>query len=172
MIAGVNPLVRAAFGFDAATSTLVTWTTRAYLLTLTGYCIQEIAGRAFYARRKPLFPLYAVGLRLALFILIGIVGITFFRQVGAPIIALAEIVLLVEAIVLFAWLSRRTHQPLSVWTAVIRGVAAALLGGVVTYFVALYLPGSAVLTALLGMVAGGLVALPLIWPEIKLLLKL
>jgi putative peptidoglycan lipid II flippase len=172
MIAGINPLVRAAFGFDAATSTLVTWTTRAYLLTLTGYCIQEIAGRAFYARREPFFPLYAVGLRLALFILIGIVGITFFRQVGAPIIALAEIALLVEAIVLFAWLSRRTHQPLSVWTAVIRGVAAALLGGVVTYFVALYLPGSAVLTALLGMVAGGLVALPLIWPEIKLLLKL
>jgi hypothetical protein len=31
------------------------------------------------------------------------------------------------------------------------------------------MPGSAVLTALLGMVVGGLVALPFIWSEIKLL---
>ena len=172
MIAGINPLVRAAFGFDAATSTLVTWTTRAYLLTLTGYCIQEIAARAFYARKEPLFPLYAVGLRLLLFIGIGIVGITFFRQIGAPVIAFAEIALLIEAIVLFTWLSRRTHEPLRVWSAVSRGVAAALLGGALAYLVALYVPGSAVLTALLGMAAGGLAALPLIWSEIKLLLKL
>ena len=60
MAAGINPLVRAAFGFDAETSTLVTWTTRAYLLTLTGYSIQEIAARSFYARKEPMFPLYAV----------------------------------------------------------------------------------------------------------------
>ena len=172
MIAGINPLVRAAFGFDAATSTLVTWTTRAYLLTLTGYCIQEIAGRSFYARKEPLFPLYAVGLRLALFIMIGIIGITLFRQIGAPIIAFAEIALLIEAIVLFTWLGKRTHQPLRVWSPIVRGVAAALLGGAIAYLVALYLPGSAVLTALLGMVVGGLAALPLIWSEIRLLVKL
>ncbi len=48
LAAGINPLVRAVFGFDAATSTLITWTTRAYLLTLTGYAIQEIAARSFY----------------------------------------------------------------------------------------------------------------------------
>ncbi len=172
MIAGINPLVRAAFGFDPATSTLVTWTTRAYLLTLTGYCIQEIAGRSFYARKEPLFPLYAVGLRLALFIMIGILGITFFREIGAPVIALAEIALLIEAIVLFTWLGQRTHQPLRVWSPVVRGGAAAVLGGAIAYLVALYMPGSAVLTALLGMVVGGLAALPLIWSEIKLLLKL
>ncbi|NJC96590.1 MAG: hypothetical protein FIB03_09685, partial [Anaerolineae bacterium] len=33
MAAGINPLVRAVFGFDEATSTLITWTTRASLLT-------------------------------------------------------------------------------------------------------------------------------------------
>ncbi|HQU35676.1 MAG TPA: lipid II flippase MurJ, partial [Anaerolineales bacterium] len=53
MAAGINPLVRVAFGFAAETSTLITWTTRAYLLTLTGYSIQEIASRSFYARKKP-----------------------------------------------------------------------------------------------------------------------
>jgi putative peptidoglycan lipid II flippase len=172
LAAGVNPLVRAVFGFDAETSTLITWTTRAYLLTLTGFSIQEIAARSFYARKEPMFPLYAVILRLAIFLLIGIAGITWFRNVGAPIIALAEIALLIESIVLFSWLSKRMHEPLNVWSAVGRGVVAALVGGVTAYGLALYLPGSAVITALLGMVIGGLVALPFIWSEIKLLLKL
>jgi putative peptidoglycan lipid II flippase len=172
MAAGINPLVRAAFGFDLETSTLVTWTTRAYLLTLTGYSIQEIAARSFYARKEPMFPLYAVVLRLVLFIAIGILGITYFRQIGAPVIAFAEIALLIESIVLFRWLSKRTHEPLRVWNAVLKGLAAALLGGVTAYVVAVSVPGSAVLTALLGITVGGLVALPFIWSEIKLLLKL
>ena len=172
MAAGINPLVRAAFGFDAETSTLVTWTTRAYLLTLTGYSIQEIAARSFYARKEPMFPLYAVILRLTLFVGIGILGITYFREIGAPVIALAEIALLIESIMLFTWLSKRTHEPLRVWSAVLKGLAAALVGGVTAYLLAVYVPGSAVLTALLGMVLGGLVTLPFIWSEVKLLFKL
>jgi putative peptidoglycan lipid II flippase len=172
MAAGIHPLVRVVFGFDEATTTLVTWSTRAYLLTLTGFSIQEIAARSFYARKEPLFPLYAVALRLAIFIAVGIAGITFFRNIGAPVIAFAEIALLIESIVLLSWLSKRMHEPLRVWSAVLRGLGAALIGGVIAYGAALYLPGSAVLTALLGMVAGGLVALPMIWPEVRLLLKL
>lgn len=172
MAAGINPLVRAVFGFDAGTSTLITWTTRAYLLTLTGYAIQEIAARSFYARKEPYFPLYAVGIRLALFISIGVLGITVFRNIGAPVIAFAEIALLIESIILFAWLSRRLHTPLVVWSAVGKGVVAALIGGVTAYGLAVIVPGSAVVTALLGMVVGGLVSLPIIWSEIKLLLKL
>src|SRR5512138_2936240 len=125
LAAGINPLVRAVFGFDAATSTLITWTTRAYLLTLTGYAIQEIAARAFYARKEPLFPLYAVLIRLTIFIVIGITGVTLFRRIGAPMIAFAEIALLVESIFLFSWLSQRMHEPLHVWSAVGRGVIAA-----------------------------------------------
>jgi putative peptidoglycan lipid II flippase len=172
MAAGINPLVRAAFGFDADTSTLVTWTTRAYLLTLTGYSIQEIAARSFYARKEPMYPLYAVILRLLLFIAIGILGITYFREIGAPVVAFAEIALLIESIVLLRWLSKRTHEPLRVWSAVFKGLTAALLGGATAYVLAVFVPGSAVLTALLGMVVGGLVALPFIWSEIKLLLNL
>jgi len=172
MAAGINPLVRAVFGFDEATSTLITWTTRAYLLTLTGFAIQEIAARSFYARKEPMFPLYAVILRLALFIGIGYLGITFFRPIGAPVIAFAEIALLIESIILFGWLSKRMHEPILVWSAVGKGVVAALIGGVATYGLARYVPGSAVMTALLGMVIGGLICIPIIWSEIKLLLKL
>lgn len=172
LAAGINPLVRAAFGLDAETSTLITWTTRAYLLTLTGFSIQEVAARSFYARKEPLYPLYAVILRLAMFIGIGYLGVTLFQTVGAPVIAFAEIALLIESIILFGWLSNKMHEPILVWSAVGRGVVAALIGGATAYGVAVIVPGSAVMTALLGMVIGGVVALPFIWSEIKLLLKL
>ena len=172
MAAGINPLVRAVFGFDQETSTLITWTTRAYLITLTGFAIQEVAARSFYARKEPMFPLYAVILRLTLFIAIGLAGVTLFRNIGAPLIAFAEIALLIEAIVLFTWLSKRMHEPIKVWSAVGKGLVAALVGGVAAYALAVYVPGSAVLTALLGMVIGGLICLPIIWSEIKLFLKL
>jgi hypothetical protein len=79
---------------------------------------------------------------------------------------------LIESIILFSWLSNRLHEPLKVWSAVAKGVIAALIGGVTAYYLAAYTPGSAVLTALLGMVIGGLICLPIIWTEIKLLLKL
>jgi putative peptidoglycan lipid II flippase len=172
MAAGIHPLVRAVFHFDEPTTELVTWTTRAYLLTLTGFAIHEVAARSFYARKEPLFPLYAVMLRLVLFVGIGIAGVTWFREIGAPVIAFAEIALLIEAMILFRWLSNRTHEPIHVDGAVWKGLFAALVGGVVTYLVALYLPGGAVVTALAGMIVGGLIALALVWSEAKLLLNL
>ena len=173
MAAGINPLVQVISGSNnPETSTLITWTTRAYLLTLTGFSIQEIAARSFYARKEPMYPLYAVILRLAMFIGIGYLGITFFKSIGAPVIAFAEIALLIEAIILFGWLSNKMHEPIVVWSAVGKGVVAALIGGLTAYSVALYVPGSALWTALLGMVIGGLICLPIIWSEIKLFLKL
>ena len=172
MAAGLHPLVRAVFGFDEATTTLLTWTARAYLLTLIGYTIHEVAARSFYARKEPMFPLYAVMLRIVLFLGIGFIGLTFFREIGAPVIAFAEIALLIEAIILFSWLSKRTHQPIRVGGAVWKGIGGALLGGATAYALAVYVPGSAVMTTLLGMVVGGILALTLIWSEAKLLLKL
>jgi putative peptidoglycan lipid II flippase len=172
MGAGIHPLMRAAFGFDESTTQLLTATTRAYLLTLTGFTIHEVAARSFYARKEPMFPLYAVILRLAMFLGIGVVGITFFKEIGAPVVAFAEIALLIEAIILFSWLSKRTHEPIYVGSAVIKGLVAAVIGGIVTYAIALYLPGGAIVTALVGMVIGGLIALAIVWSEAKLLLKL
>jgi putative peptidoglycan lipid II flippase len=172
MSAGIHPLVRAVFAFDEATTTLLTWTTRAYLMTLTGFSIHEIAARSFYARKEPLYPLYAVMIRFVIFLGIGFIGLTFFKEIGAPIIAFAEIALLFEAIILFTWLSRRTHEPLQVGDAVIKGLVSAVVGGIVTYLIALYLPGGALVTALIGMVIGGLISLALVWSEAKLLLRL
>jgi len=172
MSAGLAPLVRGVFGFDQATSALITWTARAYLLTLTGYTVQEIAVRAFYARKEPMVPLYAVALRISIFLGIGYIGLTFFSGIGAPIIAFAEIAVLIEAIFLLALLSNRLHEPIRVGGALIKGFLAALIGGVISYAVAIYLPGGAIITALAGMIVGGVIALAIVWSEAKHLLHL
>jgi putative peptidoglycan lipid II flippase len=172
MGAGLAPLVRAIFGFDESTSGLLTWTARAYLLTLTGFTIHEVAARSFYARKEPWYPFFAVLIRLTLFLGIGITAVTLFREVGAPVIAFAEIALLIEAVILFTWLSNRTHVPIRVGGAVTRGLLAALVGGAAAYGLARYVPGGAVTTALLGMVVGGIVALLIVWREARLLFRL
>lgn len=172
MAAGIAPLVRAVFDFGEIDSSLITWTSRAFLLTLTGYTIHEVAGRSFYARKEPLFPLFTSFLRLGIFVAIGLSAVYFFKQIGAPIIAFGEISLLIEALVLFGLLSRRMHAPLRVGGAVVKGLLAALVSGIVTYLLALYLPGGAVITALAGMVVGGLVALAIVWSEARLLFQL
>jgi putative peptidoglycan lipid II flippase len=172
MSAGLAPLVRGVFGFDQATSTLITWTSRAYLLTLTGYTVQEIAVRAFYARKEPMVPLYAVALRISIFLGIGYIGITFFSNIGAPVIAFAEIAVLIEAIFLLVLLSNRLHEPIHVGSALVKGFLAAFIGGIIAYAVAVYLPGGAIVTALAGMIVGGVIALAIVWSEAKQLLHL
>jgi molybdopterin-binding protein len=49
---------------------------------------------------------------------------------------------------------------------------AAVVGGIVTYAIALYLPGGAIITAMIGMVIGGAIALAIVWSEAKLLFKM
>jgi putative peptidoglycan lipid II flippase len=172
MSAGINPLIAGLFSFEDSVVSLITFTTRAYLATLTGYTIHEIVVRAFYARKEPMLPLYAVLLRLSLFLAIGTVGIYFFEDVGAPVIAFAEIALLIEAIILLGWLSKRTHEKIETGSSIFKGLIAAVVGGVITYLIALYLPGGAIVTALIGMIVGGLIALAIVWSEAKQLLKL
>jgi putative peptidoglycan lipid II flippase len=173
MAAGIHPLIRLVFGgLSESEALLLTWTVRMYLITLCGYSIHEVAVRAFYARKEAWHPLVAVAIRLAIYLAIGISVVAFFRDLGAPGIAIAEISLTIEAIILFIWLSRRLHEPLKIDGALLRGLIAAVIGGALTYGLALYVPGSAVLTALLGMTVGGLVALFLVWREARLILNL
>jgi putative peptidoglycan lipid II flippase len=169
---GIKPLVRAAFGFDAFGVDLLTWTSRIFLITLAGYAVQELMARAFYARKEPWFPFYGVALRMVLYVIIGLTAITYFQRSGAPAIAVAELSLTVEAILMFWWLNRRLPVRMGFKSAFVKGLLAAIISGIVTYLLANYLPGGAVLTALVGMTVGGLVALPFIWKEIRLLTNL
>jgi hypothetical protein len=131
-----------------------------------------VAARSFYARKEPLFPLYAVLIRLAIFLAIGVTGVTLFKEIGAPVIAFAEIALLIEAVILFRWLSKRTHEPIHVGSAVVRGVVAGLLGAVATFSVARGVSGNEVIVGLLAISVGESLALAYAWPEVKLLFNL
>jgi putative peptidoglycan lipid II flippase len=173
MAAGIHPLLRAVFGsLNSAEASLLTLTVRVYLITLCGYCIDEVAVRAFYARKEPVYPLWAVALRLLIYLAIGISAVSFLRNIGAPAIAIAEISLTVEAILLLIWLGRRLHETIKIDGALLKGLAAALVGGTLAYGLAVIVPGSAVLTALLGMTIGGIAALLIVWKEARLLLNL
>ncbi|MEZ0397344.1 MAG: murein biosynthesis integral membrane protein MurJ [Anaerolineales bacterium] len=172
LAAGLRPLIAAVFGFDQAGTALMTWTTRAYMLTLTGYALQEIMARSFYARKEPWVPFRSVLIRLALYLSVGILAIGWLRGIGAPVIALAELALTAEALFMLAWLNRRLEVPILAWKALWRGALAALLGGAIAYALALYLPGPGYVTALAGMLVGGLAVLPLLWPELRLLFRL
>jgi putative peptidoglycan lipid II flippase len=172
IVAGLHPLVAAVFHFDEAGTDLLTLTARIYMLTLAGYAMQETLARSFYARKEPLMPLWGVCVRMLFYIAVAISGVTAFRSVGAPVIAAAELALTVEAVFMLMMLNRRLAQPIRLGGAFGKGLAAALLSGIVAYGLAVYLPGPGYMTALVGMAVGGVLATVLVWSEAKQLFHL
>lgn len=172
LAAGLLPLVRLVFGFGVDGTSLLTWTARAYLLTLTGYAIQEVLSRAFYARKEALIPLATIFVRFGLYILGGVTVLKYFPQLSATGLALAELAVAIEAVLMLAIMNARLPEGVSAFPSLSRGLLAALLGGVSAYAVALYLPGGAVVTAIIGMLVGAGVAVPIVWKEVRLLFNL
>jgi putative peptidoglycan lipid II flippase len=172
MAAGLRPLLQVAFHFEDAGTNLLTLTSRIYLITLAGYVMQETLARTFYARKEPFMPLLGVVARLIIYLSVGLAGVTLFRAVGAPVIAAAELSLLVEAILMLFWLNQRIEPPVQLWTAVGKGLFAAALSGGVAYGLAVFLPGPGYITALIGMAAGTFLALFLVRSEARLLFRL
>ena len=173
LAAGISPLLHAAFTkFDSRQIGFFVLTVRIFLLTLSGFAIQEVLARSFYARKQAWTPFFSVVIRTVVYLSVSITAIMFFRQVGAPAIALAEFAATIEAIVLYAWLNQRLPERIQVSGAIIKGLIAAVMGGIVTYAIALYLPGGAVVTALVGMFVGDIIALAIVWSDAKQLINL
>lgn len=170
--AGIHPLVRAVFGFNDAETTLLAWTARVYLLTLAGYAVQETMVRVFYARQETWTPFFSILRRLIVYLGIGIVAVVYFSNVGAPAIAFAEIAATVEAIILYIWLNRRLPEKVRAGSALLRGLAASLIGAFSAYTLAMLLPGGIIISALFGVILGGLITIPIIWKEVRLLFNL
>ncbi len=170
--AGINPLVRAAFHFGDDGTALLTLTTRIYMLTLAGYTVQETLSRSFYARKEPLMPVWGVLVRMVVYVAVGVAAVTMFSDIGAPLLAAAELAISVEAVFMLVMLNRRLEMPIRPWSAIGKGLVAALVSGAATYAVALYLPGSGLVTALIGMAVGGILAVVMVWSEAKQLFRL
>jgi putative peptidoglycan lipid II flippase len=167
--AGLRPLLSLVFGFDPAGTDLLLWTTRGYLVGLTGQCLLEVAIRSFYSRQNALTPLLAAGMNLMIYVGFGLL---LFRVLGAPGISLTDaLAFTAQAILLLLLLNRHLPTRLNLSSMPFRVIGATLLGGGVTLGV-LWLGGERAVIAILAMLAGVAAALPLIWREVRLLMRL
>jgi putative peptidoglycan lipid II flippase len=167
---GIRSLV-SILGFDPAGTELVVWVTRGFLLGLMGYSLIEVASRAFYAQQNAIIPLWASFLTMVTFIILAIVlGYT----LGAAGIALANgLTYTGEAVLLWYLLNRRFPGVIAVQGTVLRAIPAALIGGLVVYVLLhLSLPLTGLLLGVFALGVGGLLVLPFIMPELRLLLKM
>jgi putative peptidoglycan lipid II flippase len=169
---GIPPLLNLAFDFGEQGTRLLSWVTAAFLLGLTGHSLKEVGARAFYARQKPYPPLITAGINILLYIVLGVV---LYRPLGAPGIALTDsIVFTSEAILLFIMTKRQVNIQYKATPVILRSIAAAITGGLVTWggisFLSQYVPILAV--SLLSMLLA--ISLSLLWmiPEIKSLRNL
>lgn len=167
---GIRPVV-SILGFDATGTDLVVWVTRAFLVGLMGQSLVEVAARAFYAQQNALIPLFASFLTTAVFVILAF-GLN--SALGATGIALATgLAYTGEALLLWYLLNRRLSGVTEVRSTLIRVIPVAIVCGLLVYGI-LQLPvqisGLFLWVAALGV--GGLLALPFILPELRLLVKM
>jgi len=165
----IRPLVQIVFDFGPQETEMVVWATRAFLLGLVGHSWLEVGVRSWYAKQNARIPLlgavFQIGLYLPMAILLS-------QAIGHTGLALADTLAFTsQALLLLILLNRRHPGILRMQGTLLRASLAALLGGVLAFAVLqLSLP---LLPALgLGLAVGGLAAIPLILPEIKMLIKL
>jgi len=170
VMVGVRPLV-GVLGFDVAGTELVVWVTRGFLVGLMGHSLIEVASRAFYAQQQALVPLGTSFLAMLLFVILA-TGLGY--TLGAPGIALANgLAFTGEAALLWYLLNRRFSGVVAVRNTLIRAIPVALTAGLLVYgLLRLSLPISGVILAVLALGVGGLLVLPFILPELRLLVKM
>lgn len=161
----------ALFGFDPAGTQLVVWTARAFLIGLAGHSLLEVAARAYYAQQDAITPLWASALMAFTFTALALLLSV---PLGAAGIALANALAFTgEALLLLFLLNRKFPGLLRLGNTLARVVLACGSGALLVYLVlGLPLPLPSLLQAFGALAVGGLVVLPFIWPETKLLLKL
>jgi putative peptidoglycan lipid II flippase len=166
----IRPLVDAFFGFEPAQVNLVTYCTWAFLIGLIGDAWLEVAVRSFYANQNTRTPLVASFIQATAF---GLLAWLFSRWIGLAGIPLAAAVTFTtQAVVLLSLLNTKFPGLLKVGKTFLRAAAGAVIGGGVAYGVLMVLPVSGPVGAAAGLVGGFIVALPFIWPEIRLLIRL
>jgi putative peptidoglycan lipid II flippase len=164
----VIPSIVSILGLEPAIADLVVWTSRGFLLGLVGHSLLEISVRAFYAQQNARVPVIAAGATLVMFILIGAV---LSSTLGAPGIGIASsIVFTGESLVLWFLLSRRYTGLLTTGRMLYR----VALGTAISSLVASILisQSSSFLVGAGTLIVGGILVIPFILPEIRLLLKL
>lgn len=170
VIVGIRPVV-GILGFDPASTDLVVWVARGFMVGLLAHSLIEVASRAFYAQQNALVPLGASFFATVTFIILAVLlGYT----LGAAGIALANgLAYSGEALLLWYLLHRRFSGVEASHSTLFRAIPAAVLGALVVFgLLQLPIPLPGLLLGVLALGLGGLVVLPFILPELKLLRKM
>ncbi|MBC8504796.1 MAG: murein biosynthesis integral membrane protein MurJ [Anaerolineales bacterium] len=172
---GARPLV-GILGFDSAGTELVVWTVRAYMVGLVGHSLLEVAARAYYAQQKAVTPLLTSGATAAVFIILGLL---LTPLLGAPGIGLANTLAFTGEAILLLWLvGRKFPAWLNIGKPLLRITLVSVGSGAIVYLLINFIPLDTLSTLMSTIVGvgiiglGGLVVLPFIWPEVKLLGKI
>jgi putative peptidoglycan lipid II flippase len=167
---GIRPLV-GLLGFDTAGTDMVVWVTRGFLVGLMGLSLIEVASRAFYAQQNALIPLGASFITMVTFVILAIV---FGYTLGAPGIALANgLAFTGEAVLLWYLLNRRFPGVVGMRSTLVRVIPVAAICGLLVYgMLQLSVQISSIIFTVVALGVGGLLALPFILPELKLLVKM
>ena len=87
LAAVLGPFLDFAFGFDAESTQLLLWVSRAFLAGLLSHVLLELGARIFFARQNAVFPLIGSAINLVVYILFGAL---LANPMGATGIALAD----------------------------------------------------------------------------------
>jgi putative peptidoglycan lipid II flippase len=166
----VRPLAGAVFGYDAARLDLLTACTWGFLIGLVGDTWLEVAVRSFYANQNTRTPLVAAFLQATAFVLLAMILTPWLGLAGIPLAA--ALTFTTQAVMLLLLLNRRFPGLLNVGSTALRGLIAATLSGAAALGILAVLPVSPLVGGLAAILGGGLAALPVIQPELRMLFRL
>ena len=170
LAATIQPLAAIVFRFPDDVTTRLAWATRLYLLGLTGHTWLEVAVRSFYARQDALTPLKIAFLQICTYLALAF-GLS--RLMGVNGLALADSLTFTgQALLLLFLLRRRAPGILQVGGTLLRAVIGSLLGGAAAYLALVFLPLPRLPLSIAALLLGGVIILPFIWKEIKMLVRL
>lgn len=166
----LGPLIETVFNFGPEQTDLLVWVSRAYLLGLVGHSLLEVVSRAYYARYNARTPLIVTLIRAVLFIFLALVFLNWYGVIG---LALADsISVTVELVILLALLGQRMRGLLSMHDTIIRVAAGCLASSAIMLGVLQFVQAPILILVIVGVTAGGLVYLPFIGKELKVLVRL
>jgi len=87
LAAVLGPFLDFAFGFDAESTQILLWVSRAFLAGLLSHVLLELGARVFFARQNAVDPFIGSAINLLVYVLFGV---TLAGPMGAPGIALAD----------------------------------------------------------------------------------
>jgi putative peptidoglycan lipid II flippase len=166
----VRPLTQSFFGYDAARLDLLTACTWAFLIGLVGDTWLEVAVRSFYANQNTRTPLIAASIQATAFVILSLILSPIIGLAGIPLSA--ALTFTTQAIVLLVILNRRFPGLLQVGDTARRAFLAAATAGLVAWAVLTLLPFPSLPRIFAALLTGGLICLPFIWREVRLLFNL